>query len=105
VKKFNLKLKENVNAEILLNYGFKPRYDVDTGEIVEYYRKFEIDNERSTYFTFHVFTCKKRCWFKYLSFDAWMSGFDWSRLTTKECLELLFNLIRDDIVEMAGEGE
>ena len=34
-----LKIKDNVDLNILIEkYGFKPRYDVDTGEIIELYR-------------------------------------------------------------------
>ncbi|MBE7092727.1 MAG: hypothetical protein E7365_06075 [Clostridiales bacterium] len=98
----NLKLKENVGAEILLNYGFKPKYDIDTGKIVSYCRKIEID-KREKHFTFSVVACKKQYWFKHIFYDAWMSGFDWDSFVRKECLELLFQLIKDDIVEMVKE--
>ena len=36
---------------ILFEYGFKPKYDVDTGEIVEYRKQIDIDNSNH-YFTF-----------------------------------------------------
>ena len=30
-----------------------------------------------------------------------MTGFEWGHITNRECLELLFKLIKDDIVEIA----
>lgn len=96
----NLKLKENINPEILLNYGFKPKYDVDTGKIIEYYRELKIDSGKDRHFTFRVVACERNYWFKHFFYDVWMSGFDWENVTTKECLELLFQFIKDDIVEM-----
>lgn len=102
--RLNLKLKENVSPEILLKYGFKPKYDIDTGEIIEYHRNIEIDNgKENRHFRFEVIACKKQYWFKHIFYDAWMSGFQWGDVTTKECLELLFQLIKDDIVEIAKE--
>lgn len=98
---FNLKLKENVDAEILLKYGFRPKYDVDTGEVIEYYRELDINNEKEKFFRFEVVAYKKSHWFKHFFCKAWMSGFNWGDVTTKECLELLFQLIKDNVVEMA----
>ena len=97
----NLKLKENVDAEILLKYGFKPKYDVDTGKVIEYYRELKIDDNKDRHFTFKVVVCEYNHWFKHFFYDAWMSGFNWGDVTTKECLELLFQFIKDDIVEIA----
>ena len=97
----NLKLKENVDAEVLLKYGFQPKYDVNTGKVIEYYRDFQIEKGTDKHFKFEVVACKERYWFKQFYYDAWMSGFDWGDVTTKECLELLFQLIKDDIVEIA----
>jgi hypothetical protein len=98
--KYNLKLKENVNADILLNYGFKPKYDVDTGKVIEYYRTLKVDDSKYRHFTFEVVACEKHFWFKHFFYDAWMSMFNWGDVTTKECLELLFSFIKDDIVEI-----
>lgn len=34
-----LKIKDNVDLNIFINeYGFKPEYDKDTGELIELYR-------------------------------------------------------------------
>lgn len=99
----NLKLKENVDVEILLKYGFKPKYDVDTGKVIEYYRNLKIPNGKDRYFRFEVVSCERKYWFKRFFYDAWMSGFDWGDVTTKECLEMLFSLIKDDIVEIATD--
>lgn len=33
-----LKIRDGVNLEELEKYGFKPKYDTDTGKVTEYYR-------------------------------------------------------------------
>ena len=99
----NLKLKDNVDENILLEYGFKPKYDVDTGEIIEYRNQIDIDNSNH-YFTFVLTSVTEKHWFKIFRYDAWMTGFEWGHITNRECLELLFKLIKDDIVEIAYKG-
>lgn len=38
-----LKVKDDVNLEELRKFGFKPKYDSDTGEIVYYYKAYYAD--------------------------------------------------------------
>lgn len=101
----NLKLKDNIEPEILLKYGFNPKYDVDTGKVIEFHRTIEINrghNEMERrHFTFKLVACEKKYLFKRFFYDAWMTGFQWGDVTKKECLELLFQFIKDDIVEIA----
>ena len=35
-----LKIKDDVDLEELEKFGFKPKYDVDTGELKEYYKEY-----------------------------------------------------------------
>lgn len=98
----NLKLKDNIEADILTKYGFKPKYDTDTGEVVEYYIKFNIRGNPEKHFTFICETNKKMQWFfRRFSYKAWMTGYEWSDIASKECMELIFKLIKDDIIEIA----
>ena len=99
----NLQLKDGVGPKELLKYGFLPKYDEDTGEIKEYYRKFVIDNFGERHFTFSLYP-KSGGWFKWLKrfeYTAWMSGFNWGDVTTDECMKLLYDLIINGIVEPA----
>lgn len=62
----NLQLKDGIQPEKLLEFGFIPKYDEDTGEIKEYYR---------------------------------MSGFNWNSIATTKCMQLLYDLFVNGIVE------
>ena len=105
IKTLNLKLKDSIEPSVLLKYGFKPKYDVDTGEIKEYIKKIHIEGSRpdEQYFSFILYT---KHWsgillHKLFYYDTWMSGFNWSNVCQKEALQLLFDLITDGIVEIA----
>ena len=101
----NLKLKDNIDASILQNYGLKPKYDVDTGNIVEYCCRFEVGNGKEKHFSFIYCTTTQKHWFRRMSYQAWMTGFDWEDITSNECMKLLFRLIKDDIVEIVEESK
>lgn len=42
-----LKIKDNVDLNIFIEkYNFKPRYDIDTGKLIELYRMKSEDKQR-----------------------------------------------------------
>ena len=107
--RLNLKLKDGVESSVLLNYGFVPKYDEDTGEIKEYIKKIHIDGRMpdEKHFTFVLYTNHINGGFfrKSFYYKAWMSGFSWSNICEKEALQLLYDLIIDGIVEPTERGD
>ena len=106
-RQLNLKIKDGIEPAVLLNYGFAPKYDEDTGEIKEYIKKIHIDGKKPDehHFTFVLYT-------KHISgglfrrnfyYKAWMTGFQWDGLCHKEALQVFYDLIVDGIVEPAEE--
>lgn len=104
MKRLNIKLKDNIDPSILLEYGFKPKYDEDTGEVKKYIKTFHISGEGRdvTYFSFELYTkhVLGGLFHKGFYFDAWMSGFSWRDLCNKEVLEMLFDFITKGIIEI-----
>lgn len=99
----NLKLKDEVEPSVLLKYGFVPKYDEDTGEIKEYKKKIHIEGKKpdEKYFTFALYTkhIMGGIFRRSFYYEAWMSAFSWSHICEKEALQLLYDLIRDGVVE------
>ena len=106
-RKLNLKLKDGVKPSVLLEYGFSPKYDEDTGEIIKYIKKIHIEGKypEEKHFTFELYTnhIKGGIFRRTFYYDAWMSGFHWDGLCKKEALQLFYDLIIDGIVEPADE--
>ena len=96
---YNLQLKNGVDEKELMNYGFVPKYSEDTGEIIEYYRRFKINNSKEKHFTFTLYREYKTRLFKKIEVKGWMTGFDWGDVTSYECMKLLYELIVNGIVE------
>ena len=46
-RQLNLKIKDGIEPAVLLNYGFAPKYDEDTGEIKEYIKNDK--NKKNTF--------------------------------------------------------
>ena len=105
--RLNIKLKDGVEPSVLLNYGFVPKYDEDTGEIKEYIKKIYIGGKapHEHHFTFVLYTkhtlggLLKRIFY----YEAWMTGFQWDCLCHQEAMQLVYDLIKDGIVEPAEE--
>lgn len=101
----NLQLKDGVEPSELLQFGFAPKYNEDTGEIKEYRREIVIDRESAVsekkYFVFVVRKSWLRRGFKRFEYDAWMTGFSWSDVATTECMQLLYDLFTKGIAEPA----
>ncbi|MBR3592171.1 MAG: hypothetical protein IKL46_04900 [Clostridia bacterium] len=95
----NLQLKDGIEPKELLKFGFVPKYDTDTGEIKEYYRKFWINEQEKRHFTFVLHRDWHSKLFKRFEYEAWMTGFNWSEVATPECMQMLYELIINGIVE------
>ena len=104
-KYLNLKLKDGVEPSALIEYGFMPKYDEDTGEIKEYKKKIHIEGKKpdESYFTFVLYTkhIMGGIFRRIFYYEAWMSGFSWDNVCEKEALQVLYDLFVDGIVEPA----
>lgn len=103
-KRLNIKLKDNIEPSILLEYGFKPKYDEDTGDVKEFIKRFHISGEgyEETYFSFVLYPKHGGggLFRKAFYYEAWMSGFKWNDLCDKNALAMLFDLITKGIIEI-----
>ena len=97
----NLRLKDGVEPKELDRFGFVPKYDVNTGKVKEYQRKFIIDSKGANekYFKFIVDTEVTHSWFRRFKREAWMTGFSWSDVADEKCMKMLYDLIINGIVE------
>lgn len=109
-----LKIKDNVDLKELEKYGFKPRYDVDTGELVEMYRingHYSGGKERNRI----TATVTKKQYFEkessYWKNKNWWNIFTYSRKILPrnsikldvEDYDILYDLIKADLVEKVEE--
>lgn len=100
---YNLQLKNGVDVKELIKYGFKPKYSEETGEIVEYSKRFKIDNTKERHFTFTLCREYKTRLFKKIEVTGWLTGFDWDNVASPECIKMLYELIVNGIVEPIEE--
>lgn len=101
---YNLQLKNGVDAKELMKYGFAPRYHTETGEVIEYVKRFEIDNDKEKHFTFTLHREYHTRLFKKIEVTGWMSGYDWGDVTSYECIKMLYELIINGIIEPIEKG-
>ena len=100
---YNLQIKSGVDVKELSKYGFYPKYDTYTGEIIEYVKSIKINNHKEKHFTFKVHREYKTRLFKRIEVTGWMSGFDWDSLVYPECMKMLYELFINGIVEPIEE--
>ena len=99
-----LKIKDDVDLKELEKFGFKPKYDVDTGELKEYYKEF-VDDDRRHYpgETIKFYIKKEKRFFKtYYS----CRGGTWDIFHYKygyEIIDILYDLIQANIVEKVDD--
>lgn len=88
-----LKIKDNVDLEELEKFGFKPKYDENTGKIYKYVHKFVI-NEKASKIDLEIEKdIHLRGQYDYIEY--------WEvRLTEFEGIDTLYDLIKADLVEM-----
>ena len=104
-----LKIKDNVDLNILIEkYGFKPRYDVNTGEIIELYRinghyggEKEIRRPTATITLKENLNSnkKKLNWFTIFSHSKKICPRFYNLKLDVEDYEILYDLIKADLVE------
>ena len=100
---YNLQLKDGVDVKELIKYGFKPRYSEETGEVIEYSKRFKIDNTKEKHFTFTLYREYKTRLFRKIEVTGWMSGFNWDNVASPECIKMLYELFINGIVEPTEE--
>ncbi len=95
-----LKIKDNVDLKELEKFGFKPRYDEDTGKLVEMYRisgnrkgttlkyKDNFNGERGYRDFWHVYNWNRR-----------ICNHGYSLNLSIDDYEILYDLIKADLVE------
>ena len=110
-----LKIKDNVDLKELENFGFKPKYDCDTGEILFYYNEYfeEIfyasSGNKYEHYQIRIFKesveIKKLGWLKKKSIKT---NFIYDKPSIYEdgfgrFVDLLFDLISAGLVEKVGD--
>lgn len=93
-----LKIIDYFDASLLKNYGFKPKYDEDTGEIIAYIK---INNEKHKGIIIKEATKRKLRIFKYYRKEKT----EWKINPYSEYIDLdtLYDLIQAGLVEKAEE--
>ena len=98
-----LKIKDNVDLKELEKFGFKPKYDEDTGKLVEMYRI--TGDKRGTTITmaenFYSNRKYKNFWHIF-SRNRRITDNGYVDLTTDD-YEILYDLIKADLVEKVEE--
>ena len=98
----NLKLKDGLEPSVLLKYGFIPKYDENTGEIKQYSKEIYMGGKgrNKHHFTFVLYTKHiLKAFRRKFYYEAWMTGFMWDHLCDSRALNLVYDLIKDGVVE------
>lgn len=95
-----LKIKDEVDLKELEKFGFKPKYDEDTGELKEYYKEY-VEQERVQKYgeTIQFYIEKKR---KFLKNYYSCKGGTWDTFNARfgyEVIDLIYDLIQAGLVE------
>ena len=99
-----LKIKDNVDLKELEKYGFKPKYDEDTGELIEYYIDYAEKIGKRYYNSIIKFYIVKKT--KLFSTKRWCISEYWDFFREEygeEMMNLIFDLIKADLVEKVGD--
>lgn len=98
-----LKIKDDVDLKELEKFGFKPKYDEDTGELKEYYKEYLTNEDGHRYYeTIRFYVIKSRRLFLTRcnccggTWDVFHSKFGY------EIIDLIYDLIKADLVEKVG---
>ena len=99
-----LKIKDDVDLKELEKFGFKPKYDEDTGELKEYYKEYCEKLKEACYYEkigFYV-TKKKRLF----STKRNCCGHLWDIFSERfgnQIMNLIYDLIQAGLVEKVEE--
>ena len=104
-----LKIKDNVNLKKLEKFGFSPKYDQYTGELVEMYRisgdkiGTTINYEKNFYYN-GFFTVPIKNFWKIFSKDRIIEAkYCWKVNLSQYDYEILYDLIKADLIEKVVE--
>lgn len=102
-----LKIKDNVDLKELEKFGFKPKYNEDTGELVEYYKEYLEPNKEREYDyykeTIKFIIKKEKKWF---TTHRSCCGGTWDIFDKNfgyKIIDLIYDLIQAGLVEKVGE--
>ena len=107
-----LKIKDDVDLKILIDeYGFKPQYDVDTGELIELYRingHYIGDKEKTRQTATITLTENweyeiRNNWFRIFGKEKRITPKSYYLRLDVEDYEILYDLIKADMVEKVEE--
>ena len=90
-----LKLKNNVDLKELEKFGFKPKYDEDTGEIKKYVKRAQNNN-----FNIISFEKEQKLLGNYEMVNYWGLYIE---KVIKETIDLLYDLIKAGLVEKVSD--
>ena len=102
-----LKIKDNIDLKELEKYGLKPKYDEYTGEIITYYSQSKYDFKNAVERILH-FNKKENKFLIFHKRDNFMLD-DYAFIRSSygrnnSCnFDLLYDLIKADLVEKIGE--
>ena len=95
-----LRIKDNVDLKELEKFGFKPKYDEDTGELKEYYKEYCEKINESMYSEKIGFYIKKEK--RLFSTKIRCCGYVWNIFSERfggQMMNLLYDLIKAGLVE------
>lgn len=104
-----LKIKDNVDLKELEKFGFKPKYDEDTGEVVKYYMstesKYKFDIEKLGFKpSFSLKEILKRILFiEHNWIDGWVIRAKNYGAFTDINVDIIYDLIKANMVEKVEE--
>ena len=90
-----LKLKNNVDLKELEKFGFKPKYDEDTGEIKKYVKRAQNNN-----FNIISFEKEQKLLGNYEMVNYWGLYIE---KVIKETIDLLYDLFKAGLVEKVSD--
>ena len=95
-----LKIKDDVDLKELKKFGFKPKFDEDTGEVKCYIKEFKIKDDRyvngvvKEYIIFEIHRTKK-----FINKKRWCCGATWNTFDSTKLEDFLYDLITAGLVE------
>lgn len=99
-----LRIKDDVDLKELEKFGFKPKYDEDTGELKEYYKEYCEKIGDAMYSEKIGFYIKKKK--RFFSTKLQCCGYVWNIFSQRfgsEMMDLIYDLIKKDLVEKVEE--
>lgn len=97
-----LKIKAD-RMKDLEKFGFKKFYNCDTGELLRYY--FYFDEKHQIYFIVANNACNEQYILNPLRFDISSYSSEYQQELINKLMELIYNLVKADMVEKVVEDE